>query len=204
MKRSTRDLRRRGLVLLMIVGLLMASAAPALAKPGKPEEPTHEVAMGFVEGSDGLATTCQGFTPTVIMGAFSQEGVLDGRALQLETLIHYDGGGLASCHGGGDPIEPLWITPYPGTNQIKLWWRFDYTRVGKATTFLELISNPDFSAKPTTRWAGTVAWVDTDGDGAPDTVRGPFTLRRHSSQGWEVLGEGLQLEFTLTITEIAG
>ena len=191
-------------MLLMVAGLVLASAAPALAKPGKPEEPKpYALTMGFIAEADGLATTCPGFSPTVIMGV-GQKGVLAAWSLQLETLIHYDGGVLTGCHGTLDAYEHLDITPYPGTNQIKIWWRFDYMRDGEVTTFLELISNPDFSVNPATRWAGPVAWVDTDRDGAPDTVQGQFTLRRHGPNGWQVLGTGLELEFRLTLTELAG
>jgi len=193
-------------VLAIVAGLLLTTAATALAKPdkpAKPEEPTYQVTMGSVAEADGLATTCPGFSPTVTMGV-GQKGALAVWSIRLETLIHYDGGVLTGCHGNLDPYEHLDITPYPGTNPIKIWWRFDYTRDGEVTTFFELISNPDFSANPATRWAGAVAWEDANGDGAPDRVRGPFTLRRHGPDGWQVLGEALPLEFTLTITETAG
>jgi len=205
MERSTRNLRQRGLVLLLVAGLLLASAAPALAKPGsgKPEEPKQYT----VTMAGALATTCPGFAPSVTMTGFGN--VIEGRTQNLETDINVawtrridlgygtSGDSLTGCHGNALPpnenvLYAMWITLDPKGQQVKVQWRFDpaFDAQGNPQELFELLSLSD----PNGSKLGKVTWAD-------GVVNGWFLLRRwNSGESWTDLGR-VHLTFELTIVQ---
>ena len=203
MERSTRDLRRRGLVLLMVAGLLLAAAAPALAKPGKPEEPKQYT----VTMAGALATTCPGFSPSVIMTLSGN--VLEARRQNLATDIDVDwtrefdagygtsGTSLTGCHGNALPLNEndlyaMWITLDLRKQRVSILWRFDpvLDDQGKPLELFQLASNPQGS----TLQAG---WVPFENG----VVSGTFVLRRwRAGQSWQEMYT-LDLTFDLSFTQ---
>lgn len=199
MKRN-RSLRLRSLVLLMVAGLLLASAAPALAKPAKPEEPKQYA----VSMSGALATTCPG--PAMMTGFGN---VIEGRTQNLETDVNLawtrridvgygtSGDSLTGCHGNALPgyennLYAMWITLDPRGQQVKVQWRFDpaFDAQGNPQELFELLSLSD----PNGSKPSKVAWAD-------GVVDGWFLLRRwNSGESWSDLGR-VHLTFELTIVQ---
>jgi hypothetical protein len=206
---------KRTLILLIALGILLATTGPAMAArkdkpPGNPTE--FEVTMRFV-GGQGLATTCDGDTITMTGnlggGALRADGAELDMALPISWQRYYPestGVALSGCHGGAATVVvpdgttapevfpgALWIDFGP-SGTISLKWRFDYywefeenPRNRKLTqVVIELF---ELNSTPMT----------FDGTG-PQTVTGDFTLRRFTSGVWENDLGTTPVGFELTIT----
>ena len=177
-------------MLLTLVGLLLASAGTATAKPGSGKPAPAEQYAVTMAGA--LATTCPGFAPSVPMTSFGN--TIEGRRQNLATEIGLGwernidvgygtwGTALTGCHGNALPgsetdLYALWITLYPKEQQVKVQWRFDpaFDAQGDPQELFELLSNPS-RGKP-----GKVAWAN-------GVVDGDFLLRRwNAGASWTEL-----------------
>jgi hypothetical protein len=185
-------------VLLAVIGLLLACAGTALAKPGpgKPEKPTHTVTMGLTgeaDGeADGVATTCPGpITMTMVgreLGAYGKDlylnvGVAWDRT-KPEPLPPAVRTGCQADRAAG--VSPVVLVITPGDDTVEILWRFDQYTWNEGKKFrvevLELAS------------VGAVSWTD-------GVVSGPFTFRRYTAGAWTSFGTH-PLTFTLTIDPI--
>lgn len=205
---------RRTFALLVALGLVLATAGPAMAArkdkpPGNPAD--YEVTMTFDNG--GLETTC-GDGDSITMTGNLEGGVLRADGAKLDTnIVISDELELSGCHGGAatvvvpDGATPpevfagaMWLDFGPG-DTVTLQWRFDY--------YWEFEQNPkngkltqktlEFSALTST----PMSFDPMSFDG--QTMEGDFTLRRFtktdSARGaWEDLGEATGVSFQLTIT----
>lgn len=204
MTHSRHNLRRRGLVLLMVAGLLLVTAGVATAKPGsgKPQPPTQYA----VTMTGALATTCPGFEPYVAMTGSGNE--IDGRRQNLMTDIDVawartidvgyglSGTALTGCHGNAlapneNDLYAMWVTPDLKKHQVRILWRFDpaFDAQGDPLELFELRS------MGTGLLGGPVAWAN-------NVVDGQFSLRRWTAgASWTELGV-VHLTFGLAIEKI--
>ena len=202
---------------LLVIGLLVAGAAPALAaKPDKPAA-TYLVAMDLVPGRNGLATTCPaslqlaltGTKPIQLSGrgdVFTRVELAGPEQVWNRTRpLFVEGSALIGCQenrmgSSVDGLEDgglLRLFLYP-EGRLDVAWQFDrYTWTGAGSPklrqeFVYLASDSAY-------------WIDTaDPDSAPDTVRGWFAFTRYTAGEWVVFPVGspepVWLEFGMTIT----
>ena len=212
----------RTLTLFLALGLVLATAGPAMAaKKDKPPRNTgeFEVTMSFA-GGQGLATTSECGGDPITMTGNLDGGVLraDGAELEMAIAIPWhrtypmdpdgllEGDELSGCHGGPARVVvpkgatapevfsgALWLDFGPG-DTVTLKWRFDYYwEFGKHPKNNKLVQTEiEFFELNSTP-------MPFDGTG-PQTVTGDFTLRHFENHVWEDQGEALGVSFELTIT----